>query len=149
MMKFLAKMLLLPVMLLAEVYGVFVALIGIIEIRAKMFFSDDIFEEDYQTNTTTRKIVLSIPFVVVLCLEIVILVPVFLCARIINTIMEVIPLIMVIPSFVFGAILGLLVYVFNYVNYYLLDKSKRSQLTLSVLLDAHPATVVTRKMSGE
>lgn len=149
MMEFLAKMLLLPIMLLAEVYGVFVALIGIIEIRAKMFFSDDIFEEDYHTNTTTRKIVLSIPFVVVLCLEIVILVPVFLCARIINTIMEVIPLIMVIPSFVFGAILGLLVYVFNYVNYYLLDKSKRSQFTLSDLLDAHPATVVTRKMSGE
>ena len=148
MMKFLAKMLLLPIMLLTEVYGVFVALIGIIEIRAKMFFSDDIFEEDYHTNTTTRKIVLLIPFVVVLCLEIVILVPVFLCARIINTIMEVIPLIMVIPSFVFGAILGLLVYVFNYVNYYLLDKSKRSQLTLSDLLDAHPATVVTRKMSG-
>lgn len=148
MMKFLAKMLLLPIMLLTEVYGVFVALISIIEIRAKMFFSDDIFEEDYHTNTTTRKIVLLIPFVVVLCLEIVILVPVFLCARIINTIMEVIPLIMVIPSFVFGAILGLLVYVFNYVNYYLLDKSKRSQLTLSDLLDAHPATVVTRKMSG-
>ena len=148
MMKCLAKMLLLPIMLLTEVYGVFVALIGIIEIRAKMFFSDDIFEEDYHTNTTTRKIVLLIPFVVVLCLEIVILVPVFLCARIINTIMEVIPLIMVIPSFVFGAILGLLVYVFNYVNYYLLDKSKRSQLTLSDLLDAHPATVVTRKMSG-
>ena len=62
MMEFLAKMLLLPIMLLAEVYGVFVALIGIIEIRAKMFFSDDIFEEDYHTNTTTRKIVLSIPF---------------------------------------------------------------------------------------
>jgi hypothetical protein len=148
MLAFLFKVLMLPLMLLIEVYGVFVALIGIVETRTKMFFSDDIFEEDYHTNTTTRKIVLSIPFVVVLCLEVVILVPVFLCARIVNTIMEVIPLIMIIPSFILGALLALLVAAFNFANYYMLDESKRSQFTLAEFVEVHPAAVITRKMGG-
>lgn len=148
MLAFIFKVLMLPFMILIEIYGAFVVLIGIIETRAKMFFMDDIFDEEYHTNTTAHKIIFGLPFIILLCLEILILVPVFLCARIINTIMEVIPLIMIIPSFVFGSILGLLVYVFNYANYYLLDGSKRSQFTLDEYLEVHPATVVTRKMGG-
>ena len=148
-MKFLLKLALLPLMLLIELWGALLVIVGIFEMRIKLFFTDDVFDEGYYEDTTAHKVIFTIPLLIVTLLEIAILVPIYICHRVVNTIMEVIPLIMLPFSFAFGFLLGLFVMIFNHGQYYMLDASKRSQCAPVDFTEIHPTAVMTAKMSGQ
>lgn len=152
MTVFFIKLLMLPIALVCEIWGVLLSAVGIFEFRFNIFFKrfdlDDVVEEMCYANAKKHRVIFTIPFILCTIFEIVIIIPFFLCARIINAIMEVIPYIMVIPSLIFGYIMGMLVFVFNHAQYHLLDAYKKSQCLPEHFIEVHPTVVLTRKMSG-
>ena len=150
-MTFLRKLIFLPVALIIEIYTSFFLFIGIPEFRINFFFKDAEFIEAYgfTSRHTLHKIIFAVPLFILLILEIVVIFPIFLCLRIINTIMEVLPILMIIPSFILGFLLGIILFSFNFCNYYMLDADKRSICRPMHFTEIHPATILNKKLSGQ
>lgn len=147
MLKYLLALVLLPVTLICELWGTLLVLYGIFELRIQMFFRDDLFDDSYHQDTGLHKWLLAVPMFLLTLIEVAILVPLYFCHRIVNSVMEAIPLIMIIPSFIIGAILGFFLLIFNYGQYYLLDPVKKSHFKPSDFAEVHPTTIMSQKMS--
>ena len=147
MLKHLLALVLLPITLICEIWGTFLVLFGIFELRIQMYFRDDLFDASYHQSTVLHKCLFAVPFFLLTLIEVAVLVPLYLCHRIINTIMEVIPLIMVIPSFIVGTVLGLFLFIFNHAQYYLLDPLKKMYCKPGDFSEVHPTAVMSQKMS--